>query len=40
MQQELEREMLAARIVLAVAALNLLFLFTELTLNVVKTYFG
>jgi hypothetical protein len=31
--------MLAARIVLAVAALNLLFLFTELTLNVAKTYF-
>jgi hypothetical protein len=32
--------MLAARIVLAVAALNLLFLFSELTLNVFKAYFG
>ena len=31
--------MLAARIVLAVAALNLLFLFTTLALNVAKTYF-
>jgi len=32
--------MLAARIVLAVAALNLLFLFSELTMNVVRVYFG
>ena len=32
--------MVAARIVLAVAALNLLFLFSELTLNVFKAYFG
>jgi hypothetical protein len=32
--------MLAAKIVLAVAALNLLFLFSELTLNVVRAYFG
>jgi hypothetical protein len=33
------RELLAAKIVLAVAALNLLFLFSELTLNVAHTYF-
>ncbi len=32
--------MIAARIVFAVAALNLLFLFSELTLNVFKAYFG
>jgi hypothetical protein len=33
-------DMLAARIILAVAALNLLFLFAELTMNVLRTYFG
>jgi len=33
-------EMIAARIVLAVAALNLLFLFSELALNVFKASFG
>jgi hypothetical protein len=32
--------MLAARIVLAVAALNLLFLFSELGMNVFKAFFG
>jgi hypothetical protein len=32
--------MVAARIVLAVAVLNLLFLFSELTMNVVRAYFG
>jgi hypothetical protein len=29
-----------ARIIMAVAALNLLFLFSELTMNVVRVYFG
>jgi len=32
--------MLPARIVLAVAALNLLFLFTELSINVLRMHFG
>ena len=32
--------MIAARIILAVAALNLLFLFSELGLNVFKASFG
>jgi hypothetical protein len=31
---------LVARVILAVAALNLIFLLSELTLNVVKVYFG
>jgi hypothetical protein len=31
---------LVARLLLAVAALNLIFLLSELTLNVVKVYFG
>jgi hypothetical protein len=31
---------LVARLILAVAALNLIFLLSELTLNVVKVYFG
>lgn len=31
---------LVARLVLGVAALNLIFLLSELTLNVVKVYFG
>ncbi|MGY3617037.1 hypothetical protein [Bradyrhizobium sp. USDA 10063] len=35
-----EPKMLAARIILAVMALNLLFLLSELTLNVVRVYFG
>jgi hypothetical protein len=39
MQQE-ARTMLAAKILLAVAVLNLIFLFMELTMNVVRTYFG
>jgi hypothetical protein len=29
-----------ARLILAVAALNLIFLLSELTLNVVRVYFG
>jgi hypothetical protein len=33
-------EMLGAKIVLAVAVLNLLFLFTELTFNVASFLFG
>jgi hypothetical protein len=32
--------MLIARIIMAVAALNLLFLLSELTMNVVRVYFG
>jgi hypothetical protein len=32
--------MLAAKIVLAIAALNLLFLFTELSFNVIRALFG
>jgi hypothetical protein len=32
--------MLAARIILAVAVANLLFLFADLTLNVYLSYFG
>jgi hypothetical protein len=32
--------MIAARIVLAVAALNLLFLGSELAMNVFRAYFG
>jgi hypothetical protein len=32
--------LLVARLVLAVAALNLIFLLSELTMNVVKVYFG
>jgi hypothetical protein len=31
---------LVARVILAVAVLNLIFLLSELTLNVVKVYFG
>jgi hypothetical protein len=32
--------MLLARIIMAVAVLNLLFLLSELTMNVVRVYFG
>jgi hypothetical protein len=32
--------MIAARILLAVATLNLLFLFSELSMNVLRVYFG
>jgi hypothetical protein len=32
--------MLAAKIVLGVAILNLVFLFSEIALNVLKVYFG
>jgi hypothetical protein len=35
-----EQRMLAARIILAIIGLNLLFLFFELTMNVVRVYFG
>ncbi|HXW31387.1 MAG TPA: hypothetical protein VEK55_18650 [Xanthobacteraceae bacterium] len=35
-----ETGVLVARLLLAVAALNLIFLLSELTLNVVKVYFG
>ena len=31
---------LVAKVILVVAVLNLIFLFSELTLNVVKVYFG
>jgi hypothetical protein len=31
---------LVARLLLAVAAINLLFLLSELTMNVVRVYFG
>jgi hypothetical protein len=40
MPVEKEQRMLAARIILAIIALNLLFLFFELTMNVVRVYFG
>jgi hypothetical protein len=32
--------MLVVRIIFAIAALNLIFLFSELTMNVVRVYFG
>ncbi len=35
-----EQKTLVARIILAVVALNLLFLFSEITMNVVRVYFG
>jgi hypothetical protein len=35
-----EQKMLAARIIFAVMVLNLLFLLSELTMNVVRVYFG
>jgi hypothetical protein len=35
-----EPKMLVARIILAIMALNLLFLFVELTMNIVRVYFG
>jgi hypothetical protein len=34
------RKMIAARIVFAVAALNLVFLLSELGMNVFRAYFG
>ena len=37
---EKERRMVAARIILVIMVLNLLFLFLELTMNVVRVYFG
>ena len=39
-QTDKEPGVLVARLVLVVAALNLIFLLSELTLNVVKVYFG
>jgi hypothetical protein len=38
--QEEVAKMIAARVVLAVAVLNLLFLFSELALNVFRASFG
>jgi hypothetical protein len=35
-----EQKVLAAWIILAVVVLNLLFLFSELTMNVIRVYFG
>jgi hypothetical protein len=35
-----EQKVLVARIILALVALNLLFLFIELAINVVRVYFG
>jgi hypothetical protein len=32
--------MLIVKIIFAIAALNLIFLFAELTMNVVRVYFG
>jgi hypothetical protein len=40
MPVEKEQRMLAARIILAIIVLNALFLFSELTMNVVRVYFG
>jgi hypothetical protein len=37
---EKERRMVAARVILVIMVLNLLFLFLELTMNVVRVYFG
>jgi hypothetical protein len=39
-QTEKAAGMLVVRIIFALAALNLLFLFSELTMNVVRVYFG
>jgi hypothetical protein len=39
-QTDKEPGVLVARLVLVVAALNLIFLLSELTINVVKVYFG
>jgi hypothetical protein len=36
---EKPRQMLIVRIILAIAALNLIFLISELTMNVAKVYF-
>ncbi|MEH2611884.1 hypothetical protein [Bradyrhizobium sp. AZCC 1693] len=35
-----EQKVLVARIILALVAFNLLFLFIELAINVVRVYFG
>jgi hypothetical protein len=37
---ERDEQMLAEKIVLGIAALNLVFLFSEITLNVLKSAFG
>jgi hypothetical protein len=39
-QTEKATGMLIARIIFAIAALNLIFLLSELTMNVVRVYFG
>ena len=37
---EMAAGMLIAKIIFAIAALNLIFLLSELTMNVVRVYFG
>ncbi len=39
-QTERAAGMLIVKIILAIAALNLIFLLSELTMNVVRVYFG
>ena len=39
-QAERAAGILIVRIIFAIAALNLIFLFAELTMNVVRVYFG
>jgi hypothetical protein len=39
-QAERVAGMLIVKIIFAIAALNLIFLFAELTMNVVRVYFG
>jgi hypothetical protein len=39
-QAERTTGMLIVKIIFAIAALNLIFLFSELTMNVVRVYFG
>jgi hypothetical protein len=40
LQAERAARMLIVKIIFAIAALNLIFLFAELTMNVVRVYFG
>ncbi|SIO09882.1 hypothetical protein SAMN05443247_01975 [Bradyrhizobium erythrophlei] len=40
LQAERAVRMLIVKIIFAIAALNLIFLFAELTMNVVRVYFG
>ena len=39
-QTEMAAGMLIAKIIFAIAALNLIFLLSELTMNVARVYFG